>query len=392
VFASPTDRREYWAIVVGTFLCFSATSQLSYLAVILKQAGIADPGIGVISAAWSVAAIVGPVLSRGLIDRYGAVRTIIFGWFLILVSFAALQASYAAVVPATVCRAVAGLGFGIFIPAGIVAVNARVVLPAQVYYLGVFSSMMYIPNLFGPVVAEGFIDHLGPNGFFLAMSLPILAGICVVTSFVRTQSAVQHHPDSASYLVLLRQPILVIICTAIFTSGLLWAFVSTFLALWMRQSELDVGLFFTPFAATMIVSRFGLLRFASARSKQAVLAAALALMGAAHVVLATGIGSTSAIAAGVLFALGYSALFPTAIVWANSKIVSDLQSRMAALLNVVFNIAGVAGPIGLGYLIPAVGFGYSAAIGALLGLLTTLLLLWPAAHLPPRDEHLLRRE
>src|SRR5215469_7900809 len=123
MFASPIDRREYLAIVVGTFLCFSATSQLSYLAVILRQAGLPDPSIGAISAAWSVAAIVGPVLSRGLIDRHGAQRTIIFGWFLILISFAALQASYTNAVAAIVCRSVAGLGFGIFVPAGIVAVN-----------------------------------------------------------------------------------------------------------------------------------------------------------------------------------------------------------------------------------------------------------------------------
>ena len=379
MFASPIDRREYCVLVAGTFLCFSATSQLAYLSVILKQAGLPEPSIGVISAAWSVAAIVGPVLSGGLIDRYGALRTVIFGWLLILVSFAALQVSFTTTVAATVCRAVAGLGFGIFIPAGVVAVNARVAEQAQVYYLGIFSSMMYIPNLFGPVVAEGFIDHFGPNAYFLVMSIPILAGICVVISFVSMQSAVPPRSEPASYLVLLHQPVLVVLCTAIFVSGLLWAFVSTFLALWLRQSQLDVGLFFTPFAATMIVVRFALLRFTSRTSNQAMLAFALALMGAAHLVLATGIGPTSTVAAGILFALGYSALFPTAIVWANSNVTPGMHSRTTALLNVVFNVAGVLGPVALGYLIPAVGFGLSAAIGAFLGLSATLLLLSRAA-------------
>ena len=373
--ASPADRREYWAIAAGTFLCFSATSQLSYLSVVLQQAGLPEPAIGVISAAWSVAAIIGPVLSRTSIDRYGALRTVIFGWVLILVSFAALQVCYTTAIPAIVCRFVAGLGFGIFIPAGIVAVNARVAVHAQVYYLGIFSSMMYIPSLFGPVVAERFIDHFGPHAYFLVMSIPILAGICIVISFVRMRPAGPYQSDSTSYMALLRQPTLMTICTAIFISGLLWTFVSIFLALWMHQSHVGVGLFFTPFAATIIVVRFVLLRFTSARSKQAVLASALALMGAAHLALATGIGSMSTIAAGVLFALGYGALFPTAIVWANSKVTPGAQSRAAALLNIVFNIAGVAGPVALGYLIPFIGYGSSAVVGALLGLLAALLLL-----------------
>lgn len=379
MFVSPTDRREYWAIVVGTFLCFSATSQLSYLAVILRQAGLSDPSIGVISAAWSVAAIVGPVLSRSLIDRHGALPTIIFGWFLILISFAALQASYSTAVAAIVCRSVAGLGFGIFIPAGIVAVNARVAEQAQVYYLGIFSSMLYIPSLFGPVVAEMFIDRFGPSAYFLVMSTPILAGICVIIAFIRALSADPLHPDSGSYLELLRQPTLAIIGTAIFVSGLLWAFVSVFLVLWMRRSQVGVGLFFTPFAATMIATRFILLRFTSARSKQSVLASALIFMGAADLVLATDIRTASAIAAGILFALGYGALFPTAIVWTNSIVSRDLQTRTAALVNIMFNVAGVAGPIGLGYLIPVIGFRASAVIGAFSGLLAALLLLSPAA-------------
>jgi len=379
MFASPTDRREYWAIVVGTFLCFSATSQLSYLAVILKQAGLSDPSVGMISAAWSVAAIAGPLLSRSMIDRHGTLRTIIFGWLLILLSFAALQASYSMAAAAIVCRAIAGLGFGIFVPAGIVAVNARVAEPAQMYYLGIFSSMMYIPSLFGPVVAEGFIDHFGPNAYFLVMSLPILAGICVTVAFVSARSAVPRHRDTGSYLALMRRLVLAIICTAVFVTGLLWAFISVFLAVWMHRSRVGVGLFFTPFAATMIVTRFMLLRFMSARSKQSVLASALILMGATHLVLATGIGASTAIAAGILFALGYGALFPVAIVWANSKVTPDLHIRTAALLNIVFNIAGVAGPIALGYLIPATGFRAAATIGAFCCLLAALLMLLPAA-------------
>jgi MFS transporter, DHA1 family, multidrug resistance protein len=374
-FHTPQNRREYWIFVCATFLCFSSTSQLAFLSVILRHADISEQQIGIISSAWSVAAIIGPALSPRLIEAHGGLRTSILGWCMIFLAFAGLQFAYISPPLAIMDRFIAGLGFGIFLSAGIVYVSGKVGLSNQIYYLGIFSSMMMVPHLFGTAVAEWYVGTLGVQTYFLALSLPILAGIIVSWVCLPDEPAILEPPSPSKYRQLLAEPLLMALYASILATGLLWGFVDAFLSLWLAQSAIPAALFFSPFAATMLASRFYLLKIFQRFRRSVVVTIGLLSMSLAIFMLSILTSTESAVLSSVLFGLGYSVVFPTVIVWGNGRLASELRNRFVALLNVIFNIGGVLSPALGGYLVKVVGFPSTGMLLSALGPIGALALI-----------------
>jgi MFS family permease len=76
------------------------------------------------------------------------------------------------------------------------------------------------------------------------------------------------------------------------------------------------------------------------------------------IILAVVAAPSGVVMAGILFALGYSVTLPTVVVWAAQTCPPAEQGRSTALVNTVFNIGGVIGPLLGGFAIPVVGFSW----------------------------------
>ena len=165
-------RTDYWLFYAATFLCFFTVAQTALLAIIFKEAQMAEKSIGFVLGARNVTAILGTLFSGVLMQRLGALRTALVGLSTILLSFIGLQFTYDAVAPALAMRLAAGAGFGIYIPAGFVYMKTKSGSENQAYHATILVTAMTIPNIFGPTLAESYLRVFGVHNFFIIMGIP----------------------------------------------------------------------------------------------------------------------------------------------------------------------------------------------------------------------------
>jgi MFS family permease len=329
---------------------------------------------GYVLSSWGVAAIGGTLVAGDLMGRIGFQRTATTGLVLTIASFISLQLTHAFAIGAICSRLVAGLGFGLFIPAAVLFAKDRVLLDRQIHYTGIFTSSMMLPNFFAPAVGEWYLRVYCVDTYFLTMSLPILLGTVACAIWLPRDSGRATAKD-VGYFVLLCEPDLVLPNLCVLVTGMLWGFAATFLALWLQRSGVVVAAFFTPFAVGMLATRFLFLRLLQRVAARPLLATGLGLMAVSYVLLATAMDTACTGVAAIAFAIGYGIVYPTVVVWTSNRFPQEKRNRPVALINTLFNAGGIVAPIIGGYLIPAVGFGGNAAFlvlltaGAMLSLL-----------------------
>jgi MFS family permease len=162
--------------------------------------------------------------------------------------------------------------------------------------------------------------------------------------------------------------------------GLCYAGVITYLNAYAEQRHLETGagLFFLAYAAAMLVMRFVLGRVQDRRGDNAVVYLGLISFALALGLLAVASADWQIVVAGALTGLGYGTLMPASQAIAVSAVPPHKLGTGISTLLLLTDVGVGLGPIALGVLISAAGFGTMYAV--LAGLVVVAAVYYHAVH------------
>jgi hypothetical protein len=192
-------------------------------------------------------------------------------------------------------------------------------------------------------------------------------------------------PARESYGALLVRRTLAAPNLSILAVGLVWGFVISFMALLLHRRAIPTPFFFSTTTATLIASRFTLLRYLSARPRQLVVALGLGLMGLAYLMIFPTNDRVVVAAGGVVFGLGYSMAFPILSVWVSDQFRAEERGKPVALFSALFHAGIFLLPLVVGVLSPFLSLDAVLVILAVLGLLVAAALVGGWSRLAAAD-------
>jgi predicted MFS family arabinose efflux permease len=373
-FASATKQRDFWLFYLATFACFFTVSQTAMLSVLLRDVRMSDQTAGVILGARYITAILGTLYSAVFIARIGVLNTAMLGIMVMVLSFLGLQVTYTEPASALAMRLLAGAGFGIFFPASFLYVRQCVTEVGQIQYMAILQTALVIPNLFGPGVAEWYLQHFGPECFFVVMGVPPLL-VTLVVWLVASRFAELNQASTNSYIRLLGRREISLPLAASLIVGMVSGIFYSYMALWLRQSHINVSWYFAPYGVATLLSTFLLVRRVRDMPRQFVISAGFLSISLSAASLAAALTTGNAAVSGALFAAGYSVMLPTIIAWTCQYFPRSDHARSTALVNTAFNVGGVMGPLLVGWSTAAIGFvGIAGCIALVTGFMALLAL------------------
>ena len=361
------DRRqglEFWLLCLATFCCFTTLSQTSLLAVLMTAQGTPLPAIGMVLSSYGVAVIFCSLASGIVANRLGTLRTLRLGMFLLLAAHLSYHLTLSSVPLAMASRLLQGIGFGLFLAPAMVYAHTRVSPSHQVHLIGIFASMIQLPNAVGPPLAKFWLDHFGPSLFFPAGAVPALIAV-LLTCSLREPVSVRQSQEKLPLLPTVQRPGMGLPLSGILVTGAMLGLVSSYLAPLLIQKQVPIALFFTVFPVTAFSSRFLLLGILQSWPRRHLLIFAFAAMAAAYALLIPATGTVSIALLAMLFGLGASLSYPLLSTWVSGQFTPAQQATPIALFNAFFNFGLFLTPLSAAYLI-AWG-GYACALGVLAG-------------------------
>jgi MFS family permease len=356
-------------LLAAAFLWGCGSTQLILLAVLLKAHGMSGPEIAAIASMLTVSQIVSTVVCGTLATRYGVVRTLQLGAVIAFIGVVILSVTYDSMIGSALGNFIRGFGFGMVLPAGQMFTQNEVAESDRSRAVAIFSAMSLIPAFFGPSIGQFTLTRLGDAGFFAVAILPMLVALATVMLLPRLRET-SAQPDASGYLKLLRDRQLWLPNFATMQGGLAYAFAWTFLPLLLIEFT-PVAAFFTPFAVSVIATRFiGMKRL------QLLLPAHVVALGlTAYLVGLTALLSPTmiaAIAAGLLFGFGYGVTSPSCIEWSTRLYPNN--RRPVALINTSFHIGSIIALQLTGLLLVFGGMTVIIVLAVLVGCVLALLL------------------
>jgi MFS family permease len=335
-FLSSGQAREYLLIAIATFLVFLTHSKLAFLSVILRDIGLPDARIGVVLSAPLMPVLLGIYVSGHLMDRFGPLRVVRGGFFLMLAAYTSLQLTVLNFPDVIVSRAIHGFGYGIFMPAGMVYVKGKLRPDRMVYMFGVYGSMLILPNILGPGLMEFFYDNFGMVNIFVYTAVPMVAGNMLMI-FARAEPGGLLRADPGGYFSLLRVKEIRLPVIIIFIVGSVYGFVVTLMALFLKLGAVPVARFFIPFTLALFLSRLLVMPMLSKVPRKIPVLSGFLLMGISYLLIWQIRTTAVTILTGILFGIGYSLEYPNISVWIAERFRQEDRGKPVAFMNMVFH-------------------------------------------------------
>jgi MFS family permease len=339
VFVAKGDARDYLLMASATFLVFLSHATISFLAVILKDLGVGEADIGIILSSPLVPMLAGMFLSGYLMERFGSLRVVRAGFFMILLAHLSLQFTVNDFTGVYLSRAFHGFGYGIFQPAGMTYVMRKLRPERMVHPFGIYASMVLLPHVVGPWLMENLYVSIGLRGLFLVTAVPSFLGNLVVR-FPRTGVVPEAGQDDMGYGRVLRIAGLRPLFLAILIVGLVYGIVPTMMALYLKLCGIPMVYYFTPFTMALFAGRFVVIRLLEQIPRRSLVTVGFLLMGTSHLCLIFFRTPSAAVLAGIVLGIGYSLEYPSLSVWISGRFAPDERGKPVALLNMVFH-AGI---------------------------------------------------
>ncbi|HYM31063.1 MAG TPA: MFS transporter [Candidatus Cybelea sp.] len=358
---------QFWLFAAATFLYSLSTTMLALLSVIFKDAGLDERQIGIVLSASAIPMIIATLCSGALIGRIGAIPTAILGQIVVLATFIGLQFADHSFYGAVCCRIVQGVGLGLVVPAAMVFAKSRLNQERFVYYFGIYSSMMPLPNMFGPFIAELYLQRFGVAGFFFVAGIPILLGAVMAAAIGGGGGWTPKSSASLGYLKLLTSRELRLPNVSALIFGLIGGFAPSFLALLLAQRGVSVSYFFSTYTICMFGSRLLVFGRVQSLPREVIVAGGIGLGSIGYALLIFAHGPAATVLAGILFGLGQSVNYPTLSIWFSERFPPEDRGRPVALFNTIYNLGVFLTPLFGGYVIAETGAEWLLAMLSLLG-------------------------
>ena len=339
VFAAKGDARDYVLMASATFLVFLSHSCITFLAVILRDLGVGEAGIGVVVSAPLIPILAGMFWSGYLMERFGPLRVVRAGFIMILIAHVSLEATVVSFKGVFLSRAFHGFGYGIFMPASMTYVKGKLRPERMVHPFGIYASMILMPNIAGPWLMENLYDAMNLHGLFLVTAIPSVLGN-LLAQIPRAGKIPLEGEEHTGYGELLGMGRIRPLIWAIFTVGMVYGIVPTMMALYLKINGIAMVYYFTPFTVALFAGRFLIMRLLERFPRRSLVAAGFFLMGISHLWLISFRVPQAAILAGIVLGLGYSMEYPSLSVWISAGFKASDRGKPVALLNIFFH-AGI---------------------------------------------------
>lgn len=355
-FASHADARDFWLLCLTTFLCFLSLSQTALLSVVLAQHAIPTESIGVVLASYGITVILCALAAGPLGNRIGALHTLRLGLAILLSAHVSYHFSTEWVWAAIGSRLLQGVGFGLFLSSAMAYATSKLSPTRMVYLLGIYASMVQLPNAFGPPLAEIFLDHFGNTYFFLVGALPVFIALPISWKLQRTGSSKTRQHAGNGLADTLRHKGIHLPLIAILVVGALLGLISSYMAPLLIDKHVPIACFFTAYPITAFVSRFFFLGWMERWSRRNILIMGFGCMALSYALLATTSNAWIVTALAIVFGLGSSVSYPTLSAWVSDQFPPHGKTMPLAIFNTAFNLGLVLTPFCAGYLIAHHGY------------------------------------
>ena len=352
-FANNSSRRLFSLLCLVTFFGSLSLSTLIFLSTLLNGQGYSQHTIGSVLSAPLIPTLIALFSAGAILQRISCIRLMIISQALMILGFVGIEYALSSGLLTTIFRGLIGFGSGFYFSASMIYARSLLSGPKTIYFFGIYASMFPLPNAFGPIASQWYFQNHGSDGFFLYMALPgllALLGLIFLSIFFKefdrsTKTATVH---LRSYYQILCAKQFHALGLGIFSIGVMWGFVTGYIALYLSQHNFSVGLFFLPMSIALFGSRFGLLGLLSRFSRPILITSSFGLMACAFAFVLSPNSPISIIVAGVCFGVGYSLGFPILSVWASDSFDIDQRPIALSAFNASFycGIFGVPGLIG----------------------------------------------
>lgn len=370
-FESAQARRTFIGLCVSTFLLFTTGSTLAILSLVMQAAGHGTREISLVLSSPIVPVVVSILAAGKLLRHFDPLRVALAGQLLMLTSFAAFEWTIASTAGAALCRAVFGLGFGIFFASSTFVARDLLSGPRTIYLFGIFGGMVTLPNVVAPGLAEYYLRHFGLNDFFLVLSIPAVCASLVLAAMCRTWRSrpMATTAGDATYREIYRHRDFRSTAFANLFIGVNWGMAFGYCALHLKSHGIPVAAFFSSMTTAFFATRFILMRLLHGRSRLGIVALAFATMGIAYLLLSGAQSFIVAALAGALFGAGYSSVLPILSVQASDLFPAADRPMAMALFNVHFHVGFFAFPMVIAAMAPLRAFDTTLLVLGGLGIL-----------------------
>jgi MFS family permease len=347
----------FYVFCTSTFLSLLGTSCIAYFSVVFADYGMSASEIGLILSSALLPAVLGTLFCGSLLTRFSPFQIALAGQALTLAAHVSFFATISNPVGAAASRFLVGAGFGLFFPAGLVYVRSLISGPNTVFMLGIYTTMITLPNFFGPGIAEIIYRTSGVGPLLSAFALPHILSLLLMRFLPRSTEPIRSS-ELLGYVAILRTRSILMPNSAITIVGLMWGFMLSFMALYLEKVKIPATVFLSGATLSMLVSRVTIMAWLGKKPKHLISGLGLVLMGLGYAVLP--ICGSNPVAVGVsalVFGLGYSTVFPVASVWATDQFDPAQRGRVTAVFTAFFQGAIFIVPWIAGAALKAFSFG-----------------------------------
>lgn len=354
-FANNSSQRYFSLLCLVTFLGSLSLSTLIFLSALLNEEGYSQQAIGSVLSAPLIPTLIALFSAGAILQRISCIRLMIISQALMMLGFIGLEYALSSSPLSTIFRGLIGFGSGFYFSASMIYVRSLLSGPKIIYFFGIYASMFPLPNAFGPIVAQWYFKNHGSDKFFLYMALPgLLALLTLIALSIIFKEFDRSSKTPAtglhSYYQILCVKRFHALGLGIFSIGVLWGFVTGYMALYLSQHNFSVGLFFLPMSLALFGSRFGLLGILGGFSRPILIACSFGLMACAFALVLSLHSPLLIIVAGICFGVGYSLGFPILSVWVSDSFDIDRRPIALSAFNASFYCGIFGVPCLIGYL------------------------------------------
>jgi predicted MFS family arabinose efflux permease len=363
--AAPILTRAFVLTCASGFVMFSSFMLLlAILPVYLKDdLGGGDSEVGLIIGVFAFAALVPrPFIGRE-IDRGGSKRFLLAG--AMIFSISSLLYLRADTIPLLLgVRILHGLGMACFHTAAFAFIAELAPPTRRGEAMGLWGLMSTFSTAIAPYIGLTISDALNIQAVFVVSavcSLSALGLIAFVREPEREQSVSVRQPGGLFEPSVLTPAIIVLLFTFVYGA------VQSFIILYAEQREIGrAGLFFTAFAAAVLVSRLFGGRFADRYGRWAVVLPALAVGIASLLVLARADNLPLLLLTGALWGLSFGAVHPALTALAIDLVPPERRGAGMATFTSAFELGIGSGSILMGLVAAAAGYSTMFLVCAIL--------------------------
>lgn len=360
--------RNFILTSLSTFTLFSSFYFLLItLPIYIERIGGTESEIGLVIGVFTISAVALRPFIGQQVDRRGRKIILIFGILVFLISML-LYDHTKSVTSLLLLRVIHGIGWGAATTAATTLI-ADIAPPARRgEAMGVFGMSSNVAMAIGPALSIILLHAYNFSILFL-----ICAGIALVSLLIAIpiSETIMAHPKTSLFS---REALFS--SALMFTVSLTYGSIVSFLSLFaQKQGIANPGIFFTVFAATLILVRVLAGKLSDLKGRQFVIIPGMFLIAAGLWVLSTASSLESFLAAALLYGLGFGSVHPSLMAYLVDRVGSKGLGAAMGTFTAAFDLGIGAGSIILGLVLQYFGFQVMYTLSAIIVLAGAVLLI-----------------